>query len=216
MKLMSGVYVFDLDGTLMNSMGYFAEGMVSILREDGVDYPPDILNIITPMGTVKAAEYFKSLGAHGSTEQIIERMGKNMIAVYKRLVKAKPFVTEYLQKLKGEGARLYVLTASPHITVDPCLKNNGIYSLFDEVWSTDDFGGLTKSAGTELFYAVAERVGCKAEDINYFDDNIIALKNAGLAGLQTVGVYDEYYEVPMQEVKASSKKYIMSFEEVLN
>lgn len=212
---MKKAYIFDLDGTLMDSMGYFAEGMVSILKEDGISYPDDIINRVTPMGTLKAAEYFKELGVKGSVEDIIRRMGENMIYLYTNCVKTKPFVKEYLSKLKSQDKKLYVLTASPHITVDVSLKNNGIYDWFNEVWSTDDFGGLTKSGGTELFYEVAKKIGCEMDEVEYFDDNIIAVENAGKAGFSTVGVYDEYYEVPAEEVKAVSKKYIMSFEEMI-
>lgn len=212
---MKKAYIFDLDGTLVDSMGHFAEGMVKILREDGVSYPEDIINIITPMGTIKAANYFKALGAKGSSEDIIARMGENMIDMYTHVIKLKPFVREYLEQLKGLGKKLYVLTASPHITVDPCLKSNEVFSLFDSVWSTDDFGSLTKSDGTELFTAVAEKIGCKPEEITYFDDNITALENAGTAGFYTVGVFDEHYAVPKEDVRSASDKYIMSFKEVL-
>lgn len=208
-------YIFDLDGTLMDSMGYFADGMIKILKEDSVPYPDDIMNIITPMGTIKAANYFKRLGVKGSTEEILGRMGENMLHLYTSLVKTKPFVREYLEKLKNSGKKLYVLTASPHLTVDPCLKSNGIYELFSTVWSTDDFGTLTKSEGTALFEAVTEKIGCKPYETAYFDDNIIALENAGAAGFYTVGVFDEHYEIPSDRVRAASHKYIMSFEEML-
>jgi FMN phosphatase YigB (HAD superfamily) len=86
--------------------------------------------------------------------------------------------------------------------------------MFEEVWSTDDFPGLNKS-GTELFFTAADRIGCNMDDVMYFDDNIIAVENAGKSGFYTVGVYDYHYDVPMEKVKAASKKYIISFEEML-
>ncbi len=211
---MKKAYIFDLDGTLVDSMGYFAEGMVKILKEDGIEYPEDIINIVTPLGLIKSAEYFMELGVKGTREEIIARMGENMIELYTYYVKTKPYVKEYLEMLKSEGKRLFVLTASPHVTVDVCLKNNGVYDLFEEVWSTDDFPGLTKT-GTELFYKVAEKIGCNMDEVEYFDDNITALINAGKAGFETVGVYDEHYDVPSDEVRAVSFKYIKSFAELV-
>ena len=211
---MEKAYVFDMDGVLIDSMGYFGQAMLDILIEDGISYPDDIVNIITPLGLKGCAEYFIELGVKGNIEEIINRMGEKMIYLYTNVIKAKPFVKEYLERLKSQDKRLYVLTASPHITVDVCLKNNGIFDLFDEVWSTDDFPGLTKS-DTRLFHTVAQTVGCKEDEIKYFDDNIIAVENAGKAGFNTVGVYDSHYAVPKEEVKAASKQYIMSFEELL-
>ena len=211
---MKKAYIFDLDGTLVDSMGYYADGMLAILKEDGIAYPEDIINIITPLGTEKTAELFAEMGIKGTTEEIIARMGKKMVYLYSECIKAKPFVAEYLKRLVNEGKRLFVLTASPHITVDVCLKNNGLYDLFEEIWSTDDFLGLTKS-DLKLFFEAAERIGCNMDEVEYFDDNIIALENAAKAGFNTVGVYDEHYEVPKEKVKIISGKYIMSFEEML-
>lgn len=211
---MKNIYVFDMDGTLIDSMGHFAEGMVKILREDKIDYPDDIVNIITPLGMLKTIELFSKMGVRGSYEEIGKRMADNMIYLYSEVIKLKPFVKEYLTKLKAEGKKLYVLTASPHLTVDICLKNNGVYDMFSEVWSSDDFAPLTKNM-PDIHYALAERVGCSVDDIIFFDDNILALENAKKAGVCTVGVFDEHYPVPKEDVKAMADEYIMSFEEML-
>ena len=203
-----------MDGTLIDSMGHFAEGMVKILREDKIDYPDDIVNIITPLGTIKTIELFSQMGVRGTYEEIGKRMADNMLYLYSEVIKLKPFVKEYITKLKAEGKKLYVLTASPHLTVDICLKNNGVYDMFSEVWSSDDFAPLTKNM-PDIHNALAERVGCSVDDIVFFDDNILALENAKKAGVYTVGVFDEHYPVPKEEVKAMADEYIMSFEERL-
>lgn len=211
---MKNIYVFDMDGTLIDSMGHFAEGMVNILREDKIDYPDDIVNIITPLGTIKTIELFSQMGVRGSYEEIGKRMADNMVYLYSEVIKLKPYVKNYLTKLKNEGKKLYVLTASPHLTVDVCLENNGVYDMFSEVWSSDDFAPLTKNM-PDIYKALADRVGCSVDDIIFFDDNILALENAKKAGVYTVGVYDEYYPVPKEDVKAMADKYVMSFEELL-
>jgi len=211
---MKNIYVFDMDGTLVDSMGHFADGMVSILLEDGIDYPEDIVNIITPLGTIKTIELFSQMGVKGTYEEIGKRMADNMVRLYSEFIKTKPYVKEYLNKLKSEGKKLYVLTASPHLTVDVCLKNNEVYDMFEAVWSSDDYVGMTKNS-PDIYVAMAERIGCKIEDIIFFDDNILALENAKKAGIYTVGVYDEHYQVPREEVKAMADEYIMSFEELL-
>ena len=47
---MSKVYVFDLDGTLVDSMPYFTRGLLGILDEAGVCYGEEMAGIITPLG----------------------------------------------------------------------------------------------------------------------------------------------------------------------
>ena len=120
---------------------------------------------------------------------------------------------EYLRKLKAEGAQLYVLTASPHIVTDVCLQRNGVYDLFDEVWSVEDYG-LSKS-GTELFFKVAERVGCEMSDVHYFDDNTIAVINSHKAGFKVYGVLDIQPENEVEIVRQNCDVFVESFEQLM-
>ena len=120
---------------------------------------------------------------------------------------------EYVEKLKKEGCKLYVLTASPHACTDPCLKRNGIFELFDTVWSSDDFG-ITK-ANPQIYRDAAERIGCEISDIMFYDDNFTALETAKKAGLATTGVYDPASDDFKDGILATADVYINSFEELM-
>ena len=63
-------YLFDFDGTLVDSMPYFIGVMLRILDENNIKYEKDIVKIITPLGYRGTAEYFKKLGLQGSVEEI--------------------------------------------------------------------------------------------------------------------------------------------------
>ena len=47
---MHTAYIFDFDGTLVDSMPSWAEKVLNILRECGVDYPADVIHTVTPLG----------------------------------------------------------------------------------------------------------------------------------------------------------------------
>ena len=85
--------------------------------------------------------------------------------------------------------------------------------LFETVWSVEDFG-LSKS-GTELFERVAELIGCRPEEINYFEDNPIALGNAHAVGYHTFGVADDANAAKLDAVREHSDVYVSSFSELL-
>ena len=85
------------------------------------------------------------------------------------------------QLLEQQGASLNVLTASPHITLDACAKRVGLWELFDNIWSCDDFG--TTKADPEIYKMAAERIGLPVEDIIFLDDNLGADKTAKSAGM---------------------------------
>ena len=211
---MKKVYIFDLDGTLVNSMPYYTKGTLSVLDDEGIPYEPELINVLTPLGYTKTAEYYiEKMGVKGTVEEIVERLKKKLVYEYTYNIKLKPFVGEYLRKLKAEGAQLYVLTASPHIVTDVCLQRNGVYDLFDEVWSVEDYG-LSKS-GTELFFKVAERVGWEMSDVHYFDDNTIAVINSHKAGFKVYGVLDIQPENEVEIVRQNCDVFVESFEQLM-
>lgn len=211
---MNPIYVFDLDGTLVDSMKYFAKGILKIADEAGISYGEELLKILTPLGYQKSAEYYvNELGVKDSVENIVSRIKQNLVYEYTNNIVAKKGVKEYLQMLHKNGARLFVLTASPHLVTDVCLKRNGVYDLFEQVWSVEDFL-LTKS-DTRLFFKVAETIGCLPNEIHYFDDSLIALGNAKLSGYQTYAVYDAHTSDEVKKMKAEYDVFVDGFDSLL-
>ncbi len=208
------IALFDLDGTLVDSMSRFSAGLFTILDENGIEYDRDeMINIITPLGYIKSAEYFISLGVKGTVDELVDKMGKNLVDEYSNNIMLKPYVKEFLLKLKSDGYSLNVLTASPHLVTDPCLKNNEVYDLFDKIWSVEDYG-MSKS-NIEIFYKAAENMNCEPSDVLYFEDNVTAVINSTKAGYKTVAVKDNQTAEDIDEIKRTASKYIESFKEML-
>jgi len=205
------IAVFDLDGTLVDSMPYFTRGMLSIADEAGLTYGPELIKILTPLGYTKSAEYYvNEMGVQDTVPNIVKRIEKKLVYEYTNNIYLKPGVLAYLKKLRDEGTRLFVLTASPHSATDACLKHNGVFDWFDAVWSVEDFK-LSKS-DTRIFCEVAKVIGCEMGDVHYFDDSLIALENAQKAGYITYGVYDAQTEEEVERMKTLSNTVVMTFE----
>ena len=210
-----GIYVFDLDGTLVNSMPYFKRAMLSIADDEGIEYDEELIKILTPLGYVGGAKYYiETFGVDATVEELCEKVRVRLYHEYKYNIKLKDGVREYLKRLSADGARLFVLTASPHSVTDACLANNGVYGLFEQIWSVEDFG-LTKS-DPEIFRKVADAIGCDMSEVNYFDDSLIALENAKAAGYRTYGVYDSQNDNEVIRMRDElSDVLVMSFRELL-
>ena len=149
-------YLFDFDGTLVDSMDTYTGVMLSILDKNGIKYEKDIVKIITPLGYLGTANYFLSIGVKSSVLQLVCEMRDSMVYEYSNNIGEKSNVISTLEALKARGDSLNILTASPHATLDPCLKRLGIFSLFDNVWSCDDFS--TTKADPEIYkMAAADR-----------------------------------------------------------
>ena len=206
-------YLFDFDGTLVDSMPTYVASMLRILDENGIPYEKDIVKIITPLGVKGTAEYFIELGVKKSLLEIVEDMKKYMLDGYFNVIPAKEKVVSVLKELKRRGASLNVLTASPHITLDACLKRLELYDLFDNVWSCDDF--CTTKADPEIYKMAAGKLNKNVSEVLFLDDNLNADQTAKKAGMKVCGVYDDSSKEYVNEIKAATDYYIYNFSELL-
>ena len=207
-------YLFDLDGTLVDSMPSFVSVMLRILDENRVKYDSDIIKIITPLGYHGTAKYYvERFGLKQSESELVELMNQYAYDEYAYRIKAKSNVIETVKALKSKGADLNVLTASPHRVLDVCLKRLGLFEFFTNVWSCDDF--QTTKADPEIYRMAAERLGKDVGEILFLDDTYNADKTAASAGMMVCGVYDSSSEDYTQDIIRVSNHYIKDFSEIL-
>ncbi len=206
-------YLFDFDGTLVDSMPTYVSSVLKILDDNNIAYGDDFVKIITPLGVVNTAKYIINMGLDMAVEEIASLMGKYMMDAYLYKIPAKNNVIPTLRKLKDDGARLNILTASPHITLDPCLKRLGIFDLFDNVWSCDDFS--TTKSNPEIYRLAAEKLGVDICNVLFVDDNYNADKTAKEAGMTVCGIYDDSSKDCIDEIKSVTDYYIYDFSELL-
>jgi len=206
------VYLFDFDGTLVDSMPNFARVMTGILDANGIAYGRDIIKIITPLGNEGIADYYIGLGVKRTKQELLEQMDREAVEAYTYTIPAKNNVISVLKQLKERGDSLNVLTASPHPLLDPCLKRLGIFEWFDHVWACEDFG--TNKADPEIYRMAAARMGVKTEEVLFLDDNYNADKTAKTAGMRVCGVYDASSAEYEEEIKRISDYYIHDFSEL--
>jgi HAD superfamily hydrolase (TIGR01509 family) len=208
-------YLFDFDGTLVDSMPLFASVMLRVLDENGVRYDSDIIKTITPLGYGGTVRYFLEHFEMKQTEaELLQTINRYAYDGYANTVEAKSNVAETLRELKRRGASLHVLTASPHTVLDVCLKRLGLLELFCNVWSCEDFS--TTKADPHIYQMAAEKIGKPIGEILFLDDNYNADKTAASAGMRVCGVYDPSSEEYAEEIKRVSDHYIKDFCELLD
>lgn len=207
-------YLFDFDGTLVDSMPTYVSAMPRILDENNIPYGDDLVKIITPLGVNGTAEYYiHTLGLSMEKQKLMEKMKAYMLSAYLHTIPAKANVPSVLKELKNRGASLNVLTASPHITLDPCLKRLGLWELFDNVWSCDDFG--TTKADPEIYRMAAQRLHTTVDKVLFLDDNLNADLTAKAAGMPVCGVYDDTSAEYADQIRTATDRYIEDFTELL-
>ena len=207
-------YIFDIDGTLIDSMPTWWEVLPQYLQKRGISYPPDLMKRIIPLGLPGVAHYYKENFALAETE---EEILADIISTFKQKYAedflAKPQTRETLIALKEKGMKLCVLTAGAHVLFDACLKRLGLWELLDEKWSSDDFP--VKKNQPEIYAMAAERLGLRVEECVMVDDSPGAIRPAREAGMKTAAIYDEYSAQHDKELRDIADRYIANLQDLL-
>lgn len=185
--------IFDMDGTLVDSMGYW-QGLERdfLIRHGAPDTPAlnGILEQAKPLPLIQAAEVFiQHCGLPDTPEQARAEMMNVMKGHYQRDVQLKPGVVEYLTSLKHQGARMCVVTATPRHLVEICLSRFDLFPYFDFLLTCDEVG--TGKNHPDVFFEAARRLNAAPAQIAVFEDSLQAAQTAKKAGFYTVGIYDQ-------------------------
>ena len=213
---MKKAYIFDLDGTLVDSMTCgWVEMLTGFLRDRNIAYPSDLIKRVIALGITGCAKYYREeFGVTESEDEIVEVFKETLRFKYENEILAKPNVEKSLLALKACGVSLNVLTASPHVFLDPCLKRLGFFDLFDNCWTIEDFG--TTKADPAIYQKAAERLGLRIDECVMVDDSIAVIRTAKSAGMPTIGVFDDFSADTELEMKEIADEYIYDFIELVN
>lgn len=202
--------VFDLDGTLLDSMDIWENIDIAFLKKRGLPVPSGYVTEICARSFIEAAEYTIDLfHLSESVDAIIHEWNEMAAYEYAHNVTLSPFAADYLRQLKHAGVKLAVATGLPQTLYEPCLKKNGIYELFDVLCSTDDMARGKEYP--DIFVHCADRLGVAPEQCLVFDDVLPAVRSAKQAGMMVYGVFDKYSEHNMEEIKKIADGYLFDF-----
>lgn len=206
--------IFDMDGTLTDSMGLWQNLGPEYLRSKGVEPNAELRWMVKAMTMTEAAEYFIiSYHLPGSPEKIVREMEEVMEAHYRSDVPLKPGVREFLLERQAEGVQMSVATATAEPLARACFQRLGIEELFACVVSCEDLG--VSKTRPEVFLLAAERMGAKSGDCAVFEDALYAAQTAKQAGFYTVGIREATCEKDWAAMTALCDETVEDWRETL-
>ncbi len=207
-------YLFDLDGTLLDSMGVWEQIDVDFLTRRNIPVPEDYAQAIAPMGFRRAAEYtIARFGFSQSPEEIMEEWHQMAVEQYAHHLSLKPGAKEYLEELKQQGKPLAVVTASYPELYQPALERGGVLDLFDTIVTVNQ---VPRGKGfPDIYLEAAKRIQVPPQQCAVFEDITQGIRGAKAADCLAVAVYDSANRGQWDQTKALADLSIRSFEELL-
>lgn len=207
--------IFDLDGTLVDSMGVWRKIDYDFLGKRGLKVPEDYLEKITPLGYEAAAEYTISrFGFDEKPEDLIKEWYSMAIDAYANDVILKKGAKEYLHYLIEHDKKLSVATASDLELAVPVLKNNGVYDLFDNITTVRE---VQRGKGfPDIYNCASTKMKLDNDKCIVFEDIIAGIQGAKQGNYRTIGVFDQHSHEDIHKLRDISDYFIYDFKECIS
>ncbi len=206
--------IFDMDGTLIDSNGIWRDVDTAFLAKRGLPYTREyyegVAHTVFPKAAIFTKEYCH---LSESTDEIMAEWMEMAGDLYTTSVPVKPGVADYLEKCKAAGERMAVLTSSVPAHCHAALGHLGLKPYFEQIFFAQELGMDKKEPA--IYRRTAELLGVTPEECTIFDDSIAACRSARAAGMQVVGVYDEFFHVSWDEMQTVCHRCIRGFDELL-
>ena len=204
--------IFDMDGTLVDSMVYWKRLATEFLESKGVlEISPTVLERIKPMTmTDSAALFIKECELSGTDESVAEEMNAMMDEHYRRDIPLKPGVTVYLEALQRKGVAMCVASATAEELMDACLSRLGVAHYFSFLLSCETVG-IGKNR-PDVYWESAKRLGAESAEIAVYEDALYAAETAKNAGFYTVAVRDDSNQPHWENLTALADEAILDWQ----
>lgn len=205
--------IFDLDGTLIDSMSIWDDIAYNFLVSQGVIPKPDLREKVATMYLNESAKYLVDEYSLDCTPQDFKDYTERIIEdFYVRTVPPKRDAVEFLCKLKKSGVKMCIATATERKLAVPALEHNGMLGFFDGVFSCAEIG-LSKQS-PEIFDRALEFLGTPKEETLVFEDSYHAVATAAKAGYNVIAISDKSASNDEEKIKKLSLKFIENYAEL--
>lgn len=205
--------IFDLDGTLIDSMPIWENIGAEFLKSKGIVPPENLSDTLKTMSFEESSKYFiGEFGLKLSVDEVISEFNIMVEDKYKYEIGLKSYVIEYLKKLKSKNIRMSIVTATDKELSKTVLSKLKVLKFFNFILTSGETG-MGKD-NPKIYIQAAEILGTLPNETIVFEDALHCVKAAKEAGFYVVGVYDKSAEEDKEEIKRISDIYIESFEDL--
>lgn len=204
--------IFDVDGTLLNSMSIWMDAGKRYLEGLGYEVKENIGEIMFDMTMAEAAEYMqKKYGVNFSIEEICEGINSKVYDFYAKEAMPKEGVREFLEYAYSKKIPMTVATSTDRPMIETALKRTGFDKYFRRIFTTTEVG--KGKDNPEIFEAALEEMESLRENTWLFEDALYSIKTAKSMGINICGIYDFSSDAHQGKIKEISDIYIKDWNE---
>ncbi len=203
---MKQVYVFDLDGTLLDSTDVWHAIDVAFLGKRGLSMTQDYGEAVSVMHLQQAAVYtIERFSLNETVDAVAAEWEQMAYDFYATRVEAKVGARAFLAQLRARGERVVLATALSRKLAEAALSRLELTDLFETVIYADEIG-LSKNSA-DFYMAVAALLGVSTAACVMFEDTLGAVRSAKAAGMYTIAIEDNGSYAVRDEIRALADEY---------
>ena len=206
---------FDFDNTLVDSLRYWykilnKDMFIKYNKKIDKDFPRKRKGL----SNLEIAQVFVDItGVDKTAVEINDEVYSQMEIYYKNKIHMLKGAKEFLLKLKTEGKKLILITATDLSLVKIALEHFGIYQIFEWIFTEESIGKHKRD--TEFLEYCFSVVKCKKDDILLFEDSVASLKSAIRLGIDSFGIIHKYNKKTIRKLRIPLLKNYKNIEKIL-
>lgn len=206
MKMIKGL-IFDVDGTILDSMPIWTNVGERYLNRLGIEIDYDLASIMFEQTMLETAQYMREHhGVNKSDKEIIDDINSMVYGFYEKEAMPKKGVLAFIEEAYEKGVPMTVATSTDRPMIEAAFTRLGLQKYFKKIYTTSEMGsGKDKP---EIFYQAMKTMGSDERTTYLLDDAFYSLITAHNAGIGTVGVYDLSAERDTEKIKSIVDIYI--------
>lgn len=207
--------IFDMDGTLLDSMRVWKRLTQGYLAQFGVHITDQDYAVTEGFSQTQMAQYFIDrypilpMDAQG----LIDGLDRQITARYEQYARPKDGVIDFLNRLQARGIRMAIATLTARCHAEKALRDRGMLAYFDFLLTIEDVGISKREP--EIYLRAAARMGLAPAECVVFEDAPYAGVTAKRAGFRVCGMAEPAYAGGESELRAVSDFFVEhSFDEL--
>ena len=199
--------IFDVDGTLLDSMAIWEDAGARYLKGLGIQAQEDLGKLLFPMSLQEGAAYMKArYDLKLSVSQIIEGVGDTVRDYYFYEAPLKKGAADFWGKLSRKDIPMAVATSSELEHIEAAFKRLNVNQYFQKIFTCSQVGA--GKSRPDIYFAAGRYLGTEPRETYVFEDVLHAIETADNAGFKTVGIYDRFSESKQEEIRKHSDIYL--------